>query len=43
MRAAQARDLIVLRAHQNKEPALSWLLDLPTTEYLRVWLITRSR
>jgi hypothetical protein len=40
LRAERARDLIVLRAHQVSGPALSWLLDLPMQEYLRLWLIS---
>jgi hypothetical protein len=40
LRAERARDLIVLRAHQVSGPALSWLLELPVREYLRVWLIS---
>lgn len=40
LRAERARDLIVLRAHQISGPALSWLLDLPMQEYLRLWLIS---
>jgi hypothetical protein len=39
LRAEQARDLILLRAHQISGPALRWALELAAGEGLRLWLI----
>lgn len=40
LRAEQARDLVVLRAHHLAGPALDWLRSLPAQEGLRLWLIS---
>ncbi|HZG91950.1 MAG TPA: hypothetical protein VEZ42_17185 [Pseudonocardia sp.] len=40
LRAEQARDLVVLRAHHITGPALRWLVSLAGQEGLRVWLIS---
>jgi hypothetical protein len=40
LRAEQARDLVVLRAHHITGAALRWLVSLAGQEGLRVWLIS---
>jgi hypothetical protein len=38
--AEQARELIVLRAHQISVPGLEWLVELAACEVERVWLLS---